>query len=137
MGVMPSAKSTQQTPNEAKRRSAQLDFSNIGPLKTAGTVGFSTFRDQDAGTARQKTSHKRNASVIGATMDEDSEEDEDEDRAKILGKIEDTDDKDVKSSGKLAPEDAKFSGELADGVNRIRVCLPAGVPFCPRSCDAN
>ncbi len=51
-------------------------------------------------------------------MDEDSDDDGDE-SDEILGRMEDIDDKDVK--GKLALEDTKFSGELADGVGRIRV----------------
>lgn len=52
-------------------------------------------------------------------MDEDSEEDDDE--PEILGKMEDIDDKEVKPS--TAPEDVKFTGELADGVDRIKVPL--------------
>ncbi|KAL1899933.1 hypothetical protein Sste5346_002799 [Sporothrix stenoceras] len=124
VGIIPSAKNAQQTSTDAKRKSAQLDFSSIGPLKTAGTVGFSTFRDHENEPARQKkTGHKRNGSVANANnaMDEDSDDDDDDDD-KILGKIDDADDKDVsKSSDRLAPEDAQFSGELADGVNRIRL----------------
>ncbi|ERS99297.1 uncharacterized protein SPSK_04046 [Sporothrix schenckii 1099-18] len=127
MGIIPSAKGAQQTATDAKRKSAQLDFSSIGPLKTAGTVGFSTFRDNDADPTRQKKAgHKRNGSVANTnattnTMDEDSDED-DEDDDKILGKMDDADDKDGgKSSDRLTPEDAQFSGELADGVNRIRL----------------
>ncbi|CAK7216196.1 hypothetical protein SCUCBS95973_002728 [Sporothrix curviconia] len=125
MGIIPSAKGVQETPTDVKRKSAQLDFSNIGPLKTAGTVGFSTFRDHDA--EQKKTSHKRNGSVgVGASnaaMDEDSDDDDDDDdQVKILGKMDDADDKDAgKSNDRLAPEDAQFSGELADGVNRIRL----------------
>ncbi|CAK7201226.1 hypothetical protein SEUCBS139899_003929 [Sporothrix eucalyptigena] len=121
MGIIQSAKGVQQTPNDVKRKSAQLDFSNIGPLKTAGTVGFSAFRDHDS--EQKKASHKRNGSVANTgAMAEDSDDDDDDDQVKILGKMEDTDDKDAgKSSDKLAPEDAKFSGELADGVNRIRL----------------
>jgi hypothetical protein len=52
-------------------------------------------------------------------MDEDSDE-EDED-AELIGKMEDVDDKDVKTM--LNPEDAKYQGELADGVGRIKVMV--------------
>jgi len=52
-------------------------------------------------------------------MMEDSEEDEDD--VEIVGKMEDVDDKDVKTL--LSPEDAKYQGELADGVGRIKVSL--------------
>lgn len=101
----------------AKRGSAQLDFSKLGPLKTTGTVGFSTFRDSGAETKRRKPRKKSNGS-LGA-MDEDSDEDSDDDEPEILGKMEDIDEKDVKTS--TAPEDAQFTGELAEGVDRIKV----------------
>ena len=135
MGLLPSSKS-HQTPTENKRRSAQLDFSSIGPLKTAGTVGFSTFRDNETDGARQKKAHNRNGSMAGGAvpgvtvMDEDSDDDDDDDnrratnRAKILDKLDEADDAadaDKAGSRLLAPDDAKFSGELADGVNRIRL----------------
>ena len=52
-------------------------------------------------------------------MVEDSDEDDDD--IEVVGKMEDVDDKDVKTM--LSPEDAKYSGELADGVGRIKVSL--------------
>lgn len=118
MGVLPSAKAQATTPAAAKRRSGQLDFSNLGPLKTTGTVGFSAFRDQTAESSKRRKGRKKSNGSLGA-MDEDSEEDEDE--PEILGKMEDIDDKEVKPS--TAPEDVKFTGELAEGVDRIKVCL--------------
>lgn len=117
MGVLPSAKSQATTPAAAKRRSGQLDFSNLGPLKTTGTVGFSAFRDQTAESSKRRKGRTKSNGSLGA-MDEDSEEDEDE--PEILGKMEDIDDKEVKPS--TAPEDVKFTGELAEGVDRIKVC---------------
>ena len=117
MGVMPTK--AQATPTAAKRRSGQLDFSKLGPLKTSGTVGFSTFRDSEAQSSRRKKPKKLSNGNIGTAMDEDSDEDDDDDNDAILAKLEDVDTKYDKS--KLGPEDAKFSGELADGVNRIRV----------------
>lgn len=116
MGVIPSAKAQTNTPTAAKRRSGQLDFSKLGPLKTTGTVGFSTFRDQEAESAKRRRSRKKSNGGLGA-MDEDSDEDDD-DEPEILGKMEDIDDKDVTA---IKPEDAKFTGELADGVDRIKV----------------
>lgn len=117
MGVIPSSKPQAANPASAKRRSGQVDFSNLGPLKTTGTVGFSAFRDQEAESAKRRKSKKSNG-VPGA-MDEDSDDDDD-DEPEILGKMDDIDDKDVKASN--APEDVKFTGELAEGVDRIRVC---------------
>ncbi|TPX18863.1 uncharacterized protein E0L32_011478 [Thyridium curvatum] len=122
MGVLPSSKGQQATPTSNKRRSAQLDFSNLGPLKTGGTVGFSTFRDNANDSGRRR---KQRKSVGG--MDEDSESDDDSDQ--ILGRMEDVDDKVVKS--KVDPEDAKVTGELAEGVDRVRVGLSA------LSCDVD
>jgi hypothetical protein len=119
MGVMAPAKAQVVTPSALKRRSGQLDFSSLGPLKTSGTVGFSAFRDNEAQPSRRRKSRKKSNGGMGAAMDEDSDDDDDDDDA-ILGKMEDIDTKYDKS--KLGPEDAKFTGELADGVNRIRVC---------------
>ena len=113
MGILKS-KQQKGTTGPTKRRSAQLDFSNLAPLKPGGTVGFSSFRDNDGSTRRNKSRKKSNGS-IGA-MEEDSDEDDED--AEIVGKMEDVDDKDVKTM--LSPEDAKYSGELADGVGRIK-----------------
>ncbi|KAK3349978.1 hypothetical protein B0T25DRAFT_254606 [Lasiosphaeria hispida] len=116
MGVL-APKPQAATPTAIKRRSGQLDFSNLGPLKTTGTVGFSAFRDNDSQhTSRRKKSRTKTNGNPGG-MDEDSEDDDDD--SELLGKLEDADTKYDKS--KLGPDDAKFTGELADGVNRIRV----------------
>ncbi|KAL2176282.1 uncharacterized protein P884DRAFT_203728 [Thermothelomyces heterothallicus CBS 202.75] len=121
MGIMAPPKS-QTTSPALKRRSGQLDFSNLGPLKTSGTVGFSAFRDKDSQPARRKKSRKSNGAAASTAMDADSEDDDDDDDDegdKILPSMEDLDSKDDKT--KTGPEDAKFTGELADGVNRIRL----------------
>lgn len=116
MGVMAPPKPQVTSPTALKRRSGQLDFSGLGPLKTTGTVGFSTFRDRDSQPARKKKSRKSNG---GMSMDADSDDDDDDESDAILAKMEDVDTKYDKS--KLGPDDAKFTGELADGVNRIRL----------------
>ncbi|KAL2266125.1 hypothetical protein VTJ83DRAFT_5477 [Remersonia thermophila] len=120
MGVMAPPKSAATSPT-VKRRSTQLDFSNLGPLKTTGTVGFSAFRDK---SAQRKKSRKSNGLPGGSAMDADSDDDDDDDddrgAADLLIKMEDVDSKDDKSNP-AAPEDSKFTGELADGVNRIRL----------------
>lgn len=111
---MQPSKSSSNAQASTKRRSGQLDFSNLGPLKTGGTVGFSAFRDKETDKSR-KVRKKSN----GAMM-EDSDDDDDEESG-IL-KMQDVDDK--YDDKKLGPEDAQSSGELADGVGRIHVCLP-------------
>lgn len=119
MGVIPSSKPAPVTAASVKRRSGQLDLSNLGPLKTTGTVGFSAFRDQGAESAKRRKSRNKKSNGAPGAMDEDSDDDDDDDEPEILGKMEDIDEKDVKSSN--GPEDAK-AGELAEGVDRIRVC---------------
>jgi hypothetical protein len=118
MGILAS-KSQKATPGVAtKRRSTQLDFGNLTPLKPGGTVGFSSFRDNE-GPARGKKSRKKSNGniVVNEAMDEDSEDDDDE--PEIIVKMEDSEDKDVKTL--LSPDDAKSQSEIADGVNRIKV----------------
>lgn len=124
-GIIQSAKTPQATPASAKRRSGQLDFSKLGPLKTGGTVGFSTFRDQTTDASHRRKARKKSNGNIA----DDSDEDDDDDEGPAVTKMEDTDDKvDV---GKLAPEDARFQGELADGVNRIHVSHHINDPLLP------
>jgi hypothetical protein len=112
MGILAS-KQSKGASTATKRRSTQLDFSNLAPLKSGGTVGFSTFRDSEP---RSKARKKSNG-TSGEAMVEDSEDEDDD--LEIVGKMEDVEDKDVKTM--LSPEDAKFTGELADGVGRIKV----------------
>ncbi len=111
---MQSSKQAHTTPGSAKRRSGQLDFSTLGPLKAGGTVGFTAFRDQDAETVRRKKARKKSNGNIA-----DDSDDDDDDEGEIVGKMEDIDDQD--ENGKPVVDDTKFGGELADGVNRIRV----------------
>ncbi|PNY28076.1 Uncharacterized protein TCAP_02004 [Tolypocladium capitatum] len=113
IGVMQSAKTSQAAPASAKRRSGQLDFSNIGPLKTGGTVGFTAFRDQDSETLRRRKARKKSNGNVA----EDSDDDDDD--GAVVGKMADLEDKE--GDDRLAPEDPRFGRELADGVNRIRL----------------
>ena len=117
MGIL---ESKQKVASSTKRRSTQLDFSNLAPLKSGGTVGFSAFRDKDPSTSKKpKTSLKRTNGSLGAAIEEDSDEEDDE--SAIVTDMVDVDDKDKDIKSLLSPEDAKFSGELADGVGRIKV----------------
>jgi hypothetical protein len=121
IGVMQSSSSSKTTPltsSAAKRRSGQLDFSNLGPLKAGGTVGFSTFRDQQSETPRKNKARKKSNGVLAEDSDDDDDDDEE---GGILNKMNDMDAK--YDDKKLGVEDAKSSGELADGVNRIHVSL--------------
>ncbi|KAI5866382.1 hypothetical protein GGS23DRAFT_384860 [Durotheca rogersii] len=121
MGLYPGPKSDQKTPG-TKRRSTQLDFSGLSPLKSTGTVGFSAFRDQEAEAAKRRKARKRSNGHNGNLMDEDSDDDDDDDDGDDdivpLSKMED-DDKILKTH--LAPDDAKVTGELQAGIDRIRL----------------
>jgi len=120
MGLIPTkTPSKNGTSASEKRRSTRgVDFGTLNPLKSTGTVGFSTFRDNGTPKARKSS----NADLGGnAMVDIDSDEDDDEDR---VAKMQDLADKDVKDSKELlSPEDARRQGELADGVGRIKVNL--------------
>ncbi|KAM0531605.1 hypothetical protein ACHAP9_005891 [Verticillium nonalfalfae] len=118
IGVLASSKTPQPTPGSAKRRSGQLDFSTLGPLKSTGTVGFSTFRDQKTDATRRRKARKKSIGQAGSALQDDSDDEDDED-SEVLGKMEDIEEKDLGS--KVTPEDGQYSGELADGVNRIRL----------------
>lgn len=128
MGIVPGPKDSQKTPG-SKRRSTLVDFSGLGPLKSTGTVGFSAFRDQETEAAKRRKARRKSNGNGGHGMDEDSDDDEDDDdNANPLAKMEDVDDKVVKSS--LGPEDAKVTGELQAGIDRIRVSAhPLLYPF--------
>ncbi|KAI0407315.1 hypothetical protein F4802DRAFT_595539 [Xylaria palmicola] len=116
MGIVPGPKESQKTPSSKRR--ATLDFSGLGPLRPTGTVGFSAFRDQETEAAqRRKARRKSNGNTAGG-MDQDSDDDDDDDEGP-LAQMEDTDDKVVKSH--LGPEDAKVTGELQAGIDRIRL----------------
>ncbi|KAG5982898.1 hypothetical protein E4U55_001166 [Claviceps digitariae] len=112
IGVLNSPKNSPAAPGSAKRRSGQLDFSSIGPLKSGGTVGFSAFRDQSSDTRRKKARKKSNGTVA------EESDDDDDDESDALAKWA-NDDKD--GEGNLAPDDSKFGRELADAVNRIHL----------------
>ena len=114
MGILPAPKS-EKTVAAAKRKSLNADFASLGPLKKEGTIGFSTFRDNETRpNPRRKASKKESIDA----MDSDSEDEEDE----VVGKMEDVEDIDIKKENDLlSPEDAERTGELAEGVRKIKV----------------
>lgn len=118
MGILASNKQPKATPGSTKRRSTQMDFGNLNPLKPSGTVGFSAFRDTDTSASRRNKARKKSNGSARGPMVEDSDEEDDDDN-ELVAKMEDVDDKDVKTL--LSPEDTKYQGELADGVGRIKV----------------
>lgn len=96
----------------SKRRSVQADIANLKPLKPGAALGFTGIRDGNS-------PRDKNGKAKGSPDDMDSDDDgpnfPDE-------KADDADDEDIKNN-LLSPEDAKKQGEIADGVERIRVSL--------------
>jgi hypothetical protein len=116
MGILNPPKAAEKTPASSKRRSVHTDFTSLGPLKKEGTVGFTNFRDEPK--AKPKTKGKK-------AIDDDMSEDSDEDEG-IVGKMEDLNDADVpikKEAGSdlLSPEDAERTGQVADGIRKMKV----------------
>ncbi|KAI1933637.1 hypothetical protein LOZ58_000407 [Ophidiomyces ophidiicola] len=113
MGILKTSKPQEKDAEKtARRKSGQPDFSKIGPLKPGGGAGFLNFRDGDNG------SKSRQVNKRGSASDMDSDDDDDG-LGSIVVKAEDEEDKDVKTN--LSPEDARFQGELAEGVRQIKV----------------
>jgi hypothetical protein len=114
MGILQTPKS-EKTTTVTKRKSLTADFASLGPLKKEGTIGFSTFRDNETRPkARRKSIKKEDVDA----MDSDSEDEDTE----VVGKMEDIDDVEIKKENDLlSPEDAERTGELAEGVRKIKV----------------
>ena len=111
MGILPTPDAAaKSTAPPAKRKSQQIDFSKLAPLKSGGTVGFSTFRDHTLSPNR----YNRKKS---STADSD-DDDDDDDKSDLSGKLDETDPKTDKDL--LSPEDAKRQGELAEGLRKIK-----------------
>lgn len=114
MGILQPPKSEKPTA-VAKRKSLNADFASLGPLKKEGTIGFSTFRDNETRPKpRRKSSKKEDLDA----MDSESEDEE----TGVVGKMEDVEDVEIKKEDDLlSPEDAERTGELAEGVRKIKV----------------
>ena len=116
MGILPSPKPHDKpTSSSAKRRSGATDFATLKPLKPGGVLGFSNFRDtsdrsSSLGTAKEKSSKD----------DSDMDSDEDGIGKGKSGKQEDAEIQEPVMSA-MSPDDAKRQGELAEGVQKIRV----------------
>lgn len=116
MGILPSPKSHDKLiSSSAKRRSVVTDFATLKPLKPGGVLGFSSFRDTNdrstsLGTAKEKSSKD----------DSDMDSDEDEAGKGKSVKQEDAEVQELVMSA-MSPDDAKRQGELAEGVQKIRV----------------
>lgn len=117
MGILPSPKSQDKAISlSAKRRSVPTDFATLKPLKPGGALGFSTFRD----TGDRSNSHGGAKKSSRDDSDMDSDE---EDVGK--GKSVKQEDADIQESGisAMSADDVRRQGELAEGVQKIRVYI--------------
>lgn len=95
----------------------QADFAKLKPLNPNGLMGFSRFRDPND---RSETNGVKKKAGKKRSNDEDSDEDV-ETAKEVLIK---TEGDDVQgANGMLSPEDARRQGELAEGVQKIRVSI--------------
>ncbi|KKK19391.1 hypothetical protein AOCH_007556 [Aspergillus ochraceoroseus] len=115
MGILKDPKA-QETPASIKRRSLQPDFSNLGPLKPGGTVGFLNFRDNTE--SRRKNSKNKDM----ANDDDDDDDDMDSDDGDDNRILNQADDEEAKEDDQhLSPDDIRRQGELAEGVRKIKL----------------
>ena len=73
---------------------------------------------------------------VGKKRQSDLDSDEEDDaRDDVLAKTEDAESKEADAD--LSPEDLRRQGELADGVQKIRVCVPCPIMYTDMSNDAS
>ena len=95
----------------------QSEFAKLKPLNPNGLMGFSKFRDPNERSETESTTHRASKK---RSNDEDSDEDVEVPK-EVLIKTEGDDIQEA--NGLLSPEDARRQGELAEGVQKIRVSL--------------
>ncbi|RDW86536.1 uncharacterized protein DSM5745_03178 [Aspergillus mulundensis] len=110
MGILKDPK-LQETPGSVKRRSQQLDFANLGPIKPGGGVGFLNFREHTEGRKKGKKDK-----VMADDDDMDSDDDDDD---RILNQADEEEDKEEDQN--LSPDDIRRQGELAEGLRQIKL----------------
>ncbi|KAM0719284.1 hypothetical protein Q7P37_005189 [Cladosporium fusiforme] len=111
MGILETP-DAEKTPASTKRKSSGPDFSNLGPLNKFGTVGFSGYRDS-AGSKKKPKGKSSNDDA----MDSDVEDNDDD-----QGAEQDDETEGKQENGRmLSPEDARRQGEIAEGVQKIKL----------------
>lgn len=116
MGILRSPKSQDKLETSVtKPISRQVDFAKLKPLKAGGMKRFTGFRDP-----RHEFTFPGNENDKKMKDDSDTDSEEDEDGLSHGVKL---DQMDV-SNTTLSSEDAKTQGELAEGVQKIKVKPP-------------
>ena len=119
MGILSSSpKAPTNVPaTNGKRRSMQADFAKLKPLNPNGLKGFSTFRDPNGKLEINGSSNKKAGKRRQADVDSDDEDFDVNNEVEIKTEGDDIQD----ANGILSAEDARRQGELAQGVQKIRV----------------
>lgn len=118
MGILATPQTSEKTPTSTKRKSAQIDFSALKPLKPGGTVGFVGYRDNTA--ASSPVLDKGKAARGKKKKDEDAMDSDADDEEDLIGNL-DVDDGKKDEPTLLSPDEARGQGELAEGVRKIKV----------------
>lgn len=146
MGILPTPAADPATPASAKRKPSGPDYSKFGPLKTHGTVGYSGYRDPAAEATKRKAKRK---DKDADAMDSDADDDDEVGARLPKASIEDGEETDSKGangetaagSPLLSPEDARRQGEIAEGVQKIKVsrspCSPISFSYTDCYCNSS
>ena len=113
----------QKSGANGKRRSRQLDFTKLEPLKSSkGTMGFSTYRDAE--TTSPSTFNINGTPSKKSKSPHDMESDDDDDayaRKKKMPEVDNDRDLDVDSNVELSKEELARRSALAEGVQKMKV----------------
>jgi hypothetical protein len=118
MGIL-STPQQDKIPVATKRKSGQLDFSNLTPLNSdKGTKGFAGYRDPTSSSLKRILRGKKKGKDVDV-MDSDVDDDDEDEKDKLA----DVDDIDIKEENDkfLSPDEALKQDSLAEGVRKIRV----------------
>jgi len=132
MGIMaPLPESAEQKPGaNGKRRSRQLDFTKLEPLKSStGTVGFSTYRDAETATPSTFNINGTPSKKSKSPDDMESDDDDADDRKRKMRGV-DNDRDDVDSKVELSKDELARRSALAEGVQKMKVCYYSESACC-------
>jgi hypothetical protein len=120
MGILPSPEK-QKKATSSKQANSQIDFSNLGTLKKAGTKNFAGYRDSTEDKASPTFGKEKDKEKNGKRKEDDMDSDaDDEEDPQEINDDEPTE-AELKNKDLLSPEDAARQGELAEGVRKIKL----------------
>jgi hypothetical protein len=109
------------TPASAKRKSGNLDFSKLQPLKSSSTAkNFAGYRDQNV-SKNSVLRHLGKKRRDDDDMDSDADNNEDVEYEDKMPTAAEDDEKEPNGADMLSPEDAVRQETLAEGVKKINL----------------